>query len=189
MAFLIAVTGLSGAGKTTAIDHLKRVGVGEKVYLGQTVLNEVQARRLPPGTESEQLVRLDFRSQYGPGALAILAKDNVRALLNDGTNVLVDAVFEMEEYQHLRTCTEGLRAVLLAIEASFETRSRRLLGRLNRPHTPEQLKARDKTEVTQLRTGLVMEAADHKIVNEDSLEIFYEDVELFWKVTAGVSLT
>jgi broad-specificity NMP kinase len=40
MAYLIAVTGLSGAGKTTAIDYLQKIGVGVRIYLGQSGRND-----------------------------------------------------------------------------------------------------------------------------------------------------
>jgi dephospho-CoA kinase len=66
MPFLIAVAGWSGVGKTTAVDHLKNVGAGEKIYLGETVLNEIRLRGLLPGPTSEQLVRRDLRAQHAP---------------------------------------------------------------------------------------------------------------------------
>jgi dephospho-CoA kinase len=187
MAFLIAVAGLSGAGKTTAIDHFKSLGLGQKVYLGDTVLNEVRARGLSPGPENERLVRLDFRSQHGPGALAVLAAPTIKALLNGSVNVLVDAIFEIEEYKHLQTCCESSTPVLLAIEASFETRARRLRLRAERPLTPEELKVRDNTEIATLGTGTAIAGAHYKIVNEGAIQDFQNDLERFWTRATGFS--
>jgi dephospho-CoA kinase len=185
MAFLIAVAGLSGAGKTTAVDYLKNLGLGQKVYLGDIVLNEVRARGLAPGAENERMVRLDLRLQQGPGALAILAAATVRALLNQGANVLVDAIFEIEEYKHFQTCCHNSTSVLLAIEASFETRAVRLSSRDRRPLTREELKLRDETEIARLGTGTAIADAGHRIVNEKSIEAFQDELERFWKRAIG----
>jgi dephospho-CoA kinase len=188
MAFLIAVSGLSGAGKTTGIDHLKSLGFGERVYLGDAVLNEARARGLSPGPESERLVRLDFRSRHGAGALAILAGPTVKGLLNEGVNVFVDAIFETEEYQHLETSCGNSTPVLLAIEASFEIRALRLHSRAERPLTREELKVRDEIEMTRLGTTRVMARAGYKIVNEGSIRAFQNDLERFWRSATGSAL-
>jgi dephospho-CoA kinase len=189
MAFLIAVAGLSGAGKTTAVDYLKDLGLGQKVYLGDTVLNEVRARGLPSSPENERLVRLDIRLQHGPGALAVLAGPAVKELLDEGVNVFVDAIFEAEEYQHLETCCGNSTSVLLAIEASFETRALRLRSRAERPLTREELKVRDETEMTRLGTSMIMARAGYKIVNEGSIQAFQNDLKGFWKSAAASAVT
>jgi dephospho-CoA kinase len=85
MAYLIAVTGLSGAGKTTAVNYLQKIGAGQKIYLGQVVLAEVRSRGMPPGPDSERAVRMDFRKQHGPAALAVLAGPQIRECLNQET--------------------------------------------------------------------------------------------------------
>lgn len=104
MVRLIALAGPSGAGKTTAVDYLEEIGFGQKVYLGQAVLDEIGAQGLRPEPESERHVRMTFRERYGPGALSILAGPQVEALLTRGINVLIDAVFE--EYQaEFQVCT------------------------------------------------------------------------------------
>jgi hypothetical protein len=46
MSFLIAVTGFSGAEKTTVINYLGDIGAGEKLYLGQAEDNPCQIELL-----------------------------------------------------------------------------------------------------------------------------------------------
>jgi dephospho-CoA kinase len=82
MALLIAVAGWSGSGKTTAIDHLSKIGAGEKIYIGEAVLDEIHARGMAPGPVSEQLVRLNLREQHGRGALALRAIPSVKEHLD-----------------------------------------------------------------------------------------------------------
>lgn len=86
MGMLIAVAGLAGAGKTTAIDHLESLRAGRQVYVGELVLNEVRARGLEVNPENENLVRLDLRHTRGPEAFAAL-------VLREGTLIYIDDYF------------------------------------------------------------------------------------------------
>ena len=187
MPFLIAVAGLSGAGKTTAVHHFTNLGRGQKVYLGATVLNEVRARGLQITAENERSVRLDIRLQRGPGALAALAAPTIQTFLKEGLNVFVDAIFEIEEYQHLQTCCGDSTSVLLAIEASFEIRAHRSRSRAERPLTQDQLKTRDNAEATRLGTTAVIAGAPYKILNEGSMQAFRENLERFWRDATHVA--
>jgi dephospho-CoA kinase len=190
MTFLIAVTGFSGAGKTTAINYLSDIGVGQKIYLGQVVLDEIITRGLPPGPESERLVRSEFREQYGAGALAILASKTIEAHFARNANVLVDAVFEEAEYLFLQDlCSKCASPHLLAIEADFEIRSERLATRTLRPLTRQQLADRDAFEVKNLGTQLAMTKASSRIANEGTLQSFERELQVFWRAVtqSGVS--
>jgi dephospho-CoA kinase len=120
---LIAVAGLAGAGKTTAIDHLESLGAGKRVYVGGLVLDEVRARGLQVTPENQKLVRLDLRRARGPDAFAVLAAPLVRDILSSGANVLLDAIFCVEEYRYFRQlCADPV--LLLAISASFRCAGR-----------------------------------------------------------------
>jgi dephospho-CoA kinase len=177
MALLIALTGSSGAGKTTAVDYLEKIGVGQKVYLGQSVLDEINAQGLPAGPDSERRIRMEFRQRYGPGALSVLAGPQVEALLARNTNVLIDAVFEEAEHAHFQKMRA--RYCLLAIEANFEIRSRRLLARAVRPCSREELAARDEFERERLGTQAAMARASEKIINESSMDAFEDELVAF----------
>jgi adenylate kinase len=137
MALLIAAAGLSGSGKTTALRYLKKLSAGEIVYFGGIVLEQIRDRGLVPCPETERSVRLDIREQHGPAALAILATRNVEEYLKNGVNVLIDAIFVIEEYRQIQQLRGFSRSVLLAVNASFETRCGRLGSRADRPLTVE----------------------------------------------------
>src|SRR5579862_6652903 len=89
---LVGVTGLAGAGKTTAVKYLASLTNGRMFYLGQTVLDEVRARRLPETRENERKVRIDLRRENGPAALAIPYVDEVAECLGNGIPVFIDAI-------------------------------------------------------------------------------------------------
>lgn len=185
MVFLIGFTGLSGSGKTTAINYLQRLSAGQKIYLGATVLQEVERRGLRPGPESERQVRLELRQQHGRSAFVNLARSDIEGYLSNGTNVLVDAILTREEYQALQTCRGEAECLLIAIEASFDARCERLRLRTSRPMTREELESRDKTEVTNLGIMMTKTMADHTVVNEGSMEAFEQALQSVWrKLTA-----
>jgi dephospho-CoA kinase len=187
MAFLIAVSGLSGSGKTTAVNHLMTAYGGTTIYLGGLVIEEVARRGLPICAENEKIVRLDIRRKHGPGALAVLATPSVQQYLSSNLNVFVDAIFVLDEYRILQKCSGNTEAILLAIDACFETRCRRLGSRAERPLSREQVKDRDEVEIAELKTPVAMAEASYKIANENTMDNFLTDLDSFWEETSKVT--
>jgi dephospho-CoA kinase len=184
---LVGFAGFGGAGKTTAIECLERLGVGRRVYLGEAVLDEISRLGLARTPEAEKDVRIELRKRLGPGAFADLRASHVAELISRGECVLIDAIFKLEEYSALGSCGQR-RSVLVAIETSFETRAQRLTARSNREYSADQLRIRDKIEIEEIGTALVLEAAEFRISNERSLSDFYDDVTALWERIAGKSI-
>jgi dephospho-CoA kinase len=176
---LVGVTGLAGSGKTTAIDELLKLTSGRRLYLGQTVLDEVCRRGLPDTPEHERLVRIELRRTKGPAAFAIPFVDEVVECIANGIPVFVDAIFTQEEFTLLASCVPSASARLLAIDASFAIRSARLASRPNRPFSADELRQRDKAELEGLGTGAVIAAAECKIHNEETKDEFYRRLAEF----------
>lgn len=170
---LVGVTGFAGAGKTTAVNHLANLTGGRPFYLGQTVLDEVRARGLSETRESERQVRIDLRSEKGRAALAIPYVDEVAECLKNGIPALVDAIFNREEFDLLRSRFPSGPARVLAIDATLATRQARLARRSERTFSADELRERENTELKQLATDAVIAAADYTIHNEQTLEEFY----------------
>jgi dephospho-CoA kinase len=163
---LVAVSGLSGAGKTTTIDYLEREGAGRRIYLGDLVHDEVNRRKLAQTLENERLIRLELRQQ-GMDALARLALPTIVRLMREGC-VLLDAICTPEE-RMLYEAELRVPVAVIAISASFEIRAARLEKRQSRPTTREDLERRDRTELEQLRLEEVLASAEHKLTNEATL--------------------
>jgi len=176
---LVGVTGLAGAGKTTAVNHLSTLMGGRIFYLGKDVLNEVRTRGLPETPESERQVRIDLRLDNGPAALAIPHLDEVAECLGNGIPALVDAIFTREEFDLLRSCVPNGPAWVLAISASFEIREARLSSRPQRTFTAKQLRQRDKYELEVLGIDAVIASAAYTIENEQTFEEFYSRLAEF----------
>lgn len=177
---LIAFAGRSSAGKTTAIEFLARRGFGHRVYLGEAILEEIVRQGIDRTAESELAVRLDLRKRFGASALADINSPRVESLLRQGHCVLIDAIFNIEEYTRLLTCGQK-RSVLVAIDASFATRLARQSLRRDRQYTEQELLERDRAESEDLRTPAVLARADFKLVNEETLDAFYSEVGVLWE--------
>jgi dephospho-CoA kinase len=176
---LLGVTGLAGTGKTTAVKHLSEITGGRILYLGQTVLDEVRARKLPETRESELKVRKDLRRENGPTAFVIPHLDEVERCIRNGTAVLVDAIFVSEEFDLLRSRVPNDLSHLLAIDASFDTRLARLKLRAERKFDADELRERDDIELNKLGTSAVIASAHNKISNEKTIEEFYRRLAEF----------
>lgn len=177
---LLAFAGFGGAGKTTAIEHLARQRFGQRVYLGQAVLDEIDRLGLELTPQSEGRVRMELRDRFGPGAFADRGAPEIEALLRSGECPLVDAIFKPEEYARLQSCGQE-RSVLIAIEASFDVRAERLQRRDDRAYTPEELRRRDQMETADLGTSAVIQAANFRVSNEGSLEEFHQTITTLWQ--------
>jgi len=177
---LVGVSGHAGVGKTTAAKHLSMLTGGYYLYLGQTVLDEVQARRLASTPDNERRVRIDLRREGGPAALVKPHVGRVSECLKNGVPVFVDAIFVREEFEVLASCVPtASSARLLAIKASFDMRSKRLKDRLERPFSAVELRERDKTERETLGTDAIIAMAKYTILNEKTIDEFYLELAEF----------
>lgn len=178
MVLLIGVSGFAGAGKSTAVDYLKRRCAWDVVYLGSAVLEEVRKRGLPETRDSEGAVRLELR-RTDLAAIAKLNADAVSRSLKGGVPVIIDAIMCLEEYEFLSSHIAGTCAYLLTIEAPVAERCKRLSVRINRPFTPEDVEARDRTEIETLGIDRVFTSASHTIVNDRSIAEFQASLDAF----------
>jgi dephospho-CoA kinase len=169
---LIALSGLSGAGKSTAIRHLERLGVGASYYAGAIVRDEIERRQLAPTPENEGIVREDLRSRFG---MAVFAERAIPDLLGrcSTQTILLDSVYCLAERDCLQAHFSD-RLVLIAVSASLAVRSARLAARPDRPLSYERVLSRDAFERDKLGIDDVIAAANHRVANEASLEEFKE---------------
>jgi dephospho-CoA kinase len=184
MSYLVAVAGLAGVGKTTAVEFLSGLCSGEVVYLGAGVLESVQRLRLPETPESERTVRLELRKKRGPAAFAELKADRILELLEGGVPVMVDSIFVRAEFDLLTSRAYSFSAHLLAITASLPIRCARLATRNDRPLSRLQVEERDRLEIEVLGIGEVLAAATRTISNNGILSEFHERLTEFLRAAS-----
>ncbi len=162
-AFIVCVTGMPGAGKTTATKALVSSGF-TIVSMGDVVRREAQKRGLGLDKEGQMQMMLTLRAEGGPAAIAKLCVEEIR--LKGLRKVVIDGARSLDEVNTFR----GVGTVkVLGIHASplrrYELLSSR--GRHDDPISFADFEARDQREL-DLGLGKVIALADRIIENESN---------------------
>ncbi len=174
---VLAIVGLPGSGKTEATEYLMKTTGWPKVYFGQTVFDEIEARDLEPTEQIQKEVREDLRKQHGMGAMAILNMPKIKEYF-ESDSVLLESFYSWGEY--LVTKQEfGDRFKVLAIHASPATREHRMRNRPSRPlPSREAFEQRDFAQIEGAQQAGPIARADYMVINEGSKEEFFKKLDL-----------
>lgn len=173
---LVAFAGPSGAGKTTAIEHLERQGLGIRYYAGIILVDEITKRGLDRTPDNERRIRNEMRAEHG---MAVFAEKALPTLLERCATetVFLDAIYCPEE----RECYSeafGNRLAVIAITAEFAVRAARVSERPDRSLPRCKLQARDELEYGKFRLGDVISNATRTIENNGTLDEFKEALNM-----------
>ena len=161
---ILAIVGLPGSGKTTAIEAIRDLGV--VVTMGDIVRNEVKRRNIEPSGSNLGKMAEQLRKNEGPG---IIAKKCVDLIMKQKDNIIfIDGIRSMAEINIFR---KNWRFPIIAIIVDEKKRFRRLFkrSRSDDPKNLEELKERDNRE---LKFGFdeVLEEADYIINNNSTVD-------------------
>lgn len=161
MTLIVAITGMPGAGKSTATDGLVKEG-WKRVVMGDVIRAETQRRGLEPNAKNTGEVMKRLREERGPAAVAELCLESVR---KEGTEkVVVDGIRSMAEVEAFR---KQAKVLLVAIVASPARRYELLRdrGRSDDPLSYEMFAARDRREL-DVGIGESVALADETVSNQ-----------------------
>jgi dephospho-CoA kinase len=161
---VIAICGLPGSGKTTAIEAIQDLGI--IVTMGDVVREEVKSRNLEPSGNNIGKIAKELREKNGPAIIAekcveLIKKKNEKIIFVDG----VRSISEVTVFRKYWTFP------IIAIIVDEEQRFKHLFER-NRSDDPkilEDLKERDKREI-EFGLVKVLEIAEYIIYNNSSIE-------------------
>jgi dephospho-CoA kinase len=158
---LVAVTGMPGAGKSTAAQALVGMGWG-RVVMGDVIREETKRRGLVPNETNTGEVMRDLRRRNGEAAVAELCVKTIRELKTD--KVVVDGIRSLAEVEVFRRSADVL---LLAVHASRKRRFALLKerGRSDDPTMYEAFLKRDEREL-EVGIGRAIALADEVVSNE-----------------------
>lgn len=176
---LVAVAGLSGSGKSTAVRLLQGSLGGDVVYLGEVVLEWCREMGYPETRDSELRARKELQDLHGPAFAIERLASRIQAALSRGSAVFLDAVFRPTELDRLLALAAPHAFHLVAIESSFRTRCARLVARTDRPFSEGEVRSRDGRELNELGTGKILARCTAQVVNEGSLEQFEAELTAF----------
>lgn len=182
---IVAIVGMSGSGKSTAVRHMTEKGV-PKVYFGGMILNEMERRGIEITADNEREFREQIRAEEGNDWVVRQAVIEVRRLIEAGQRrIVLDGVYSWSEYKILKK-EFPKEMVFIAMVPPRRERHRRVADRAERPLTAEEINRRDYSEIENLEKGGPIANADYFICNDGSKEDMWgkvgkvlEDIDFF----------
>ena len=181
---IVAITGMPGAGKSTAAKALESRGF-KRIVMGDVIREETRRRGLEPDDNNTAKVTLELREKYGPGAVAEVCLRLLKTLKEQV--VVIDGIRSPAEVE---VFARAGRVKLIAIHASRERRLKLLTerGRSDAPTSRASFDERDKRELS-IGVGNAVALADESLSNEHATpdELGRRAVELVesWVASAG----
>ncbi len=168
---ILALVGMSGSGKSVAVDFLTKKGY-PKVYFGGMIYKEMEKRgieRTEDG-ESEKRFREEIRRTEGNDWVVRQVISETKDLIAAGQKrIILDGVYSWTEYKTLKHEFPGC-LTFLAIVVDKPLRYHRVANRPGRSFNKAAIIERDRSEIENLEKGGPIAAADYYILNNGSVE-------------------
>ena len=158
---IVAITGMPGAGKSTAAKALVEKG-WKRVIMGDVIREETKRRGLAPDSKNTGEVMRSLRQERGEAAVAELWLEAMRKVGPD--KVVVDGIRSTSE---VKTFRQSAEVILIAVQASQRRRFTLLKerGRSDDPLSYEMFLKREEREL-EVGIGDAIALADEVVSNE-----------------------
>ena len=168
---ILAIVGMSGAGKSVLVDYLTSKGY-PKVYFGGMIYKEMEKRGIPrtEDGESEKKFREEIRAKEGKDWVVNQVIAETKDLINAGQKrIILDGVYSWTEYNILKH--EFPKSLtFIAIVADKHLRYDRVSKRPGRAFDAKAIRERDRSEIENLEKGGPIASADYYILNNGTVE-------------------
>lgn len=173
---IVAFVGLTGSGKSTAVEYLTEKGI-PKVYFGGVILDEVARRGLELTQENEQPIREELREKEGNDFVVRRIITQIHDLVGAGQHrIVADGLYTWTEYKALKHEFPGELTVIATV-TSKHLRKARMSRRPLRPLTSEQVDQRDWAEIENIEKGGPIAIADYYVMNDKDPEHLYTQID------------
>lgn len=167
---ILAIVGMSGSGKSVAVDYLTEKGY-PKVYFGGMIYKEMEKRGIPrtEDGESEKQFRETIRETEGKDWVVRQVIEEAKDLISAGQKrIVLDGVYSWTEYKTLKN--EFPRSLtFIAIVVDKKIRYDRVAKRPGRAFDATAIRERDRSEIENLEKGGPIAAADYYVLNNGSI--------------------
>ena len=163
---ILALVGMSGSGKSVAVDYLTDKGY-PKVYFGGMIYKEMEKRGIPRSEdgETEKKFREEIRETEGKDWVVRQVIAETKDLIAAGQKrIILDGVYSWTEYKTLKH-EFPTNLTFIAIVVDKKLRYERVASRPDRPFNAAAIRERDRSEIENLEKGGPIAAADYYILN------------------------
>lgn len=165
---ILAIVGMSGSGKSVAVDYLTKKGY-PKVYFGGMILKEMEKRGIEINPENEKEFREMIREKEGKDWVVKQVIAETKDLISAGQKrIVLDGVYSWTEYKLLKHEFPGA-VTFIAIVTTKDLRYSRVARRPIRPLNPQEIQNRDSAEIENLEKGGPIAAADYFVLNNGTI--------------------
>ena len=156
---IIAFVGMSGSGKSSAVDFLKQKNIPQ-VYFGGVVLHALEEANMEINEKNEKFMREELRQKYGNDVIVKKIIDQINNLINAGQKrILADGLYSWTEYKILKKAFPK-ELKIIALVPDKTQRHKRVANRGVRPLNLEEVNSRDWSEIENLEKGGPIAMAD-----------------------------
>ena len=179
---ILAIVGMSGSGKSVAVDYLTEKGY-PKVYFGGMIYKEMEKRgieRTEDG-ESEKKFREEIREKEGKDWVVNQVIAETKDLIAAGQKrIILDGVYSLTEYKILKhEFPKTLTFVAIVVDKKL--RYDRVADRPGRAFDAAAIRERDRSEIENLEKGGPIAAADYYILNNGTVSEMQERLNTILK--------
>ena len=173
---IIALVGLAGSGKSSAVEYLTEKGF-PKIYFGGVIYKAMDEAGIEKTWDNQQQFREEIRRCEGKDFVIKRVIKNIHDLINAGQNkIVLDGLYTWSEYKFLKHEFPG-QVVVIAIVTPKYLRYQRMAKRIERPMQPHEVDQRDWSEIENLEKGGPIAIADYFIINDGSLEQLHQKID------------
>lgn len=177
---ILAIVGMSGSGKSVAVDYLAAQGL-PKVYLGGMIYKEMEKRGIAYSPDNEREFREQIRRDEGKDWVVRQAIAEVNDLIAAGQKrIILDGIYSWTEYKVVRHEFPG-EITFVSVVAPRALRYERVAKRPNRPFNAQQIRERDYSEIENMEKGGPIAMADYFILNDSSTEHLEDQLKTILK--------
>ena len=173
---IIALVGLAGSGKSSAVEYLTKKGF-PKIYFGGVIYKAMEEAGIEPTWDNQQKFREEIRQREGKDFVIKRVIKNIHDLINAGQNkIVLDGLYTWSEYKILKHEFPG-QVVVIAIVTPKHLRYQRMVKRPERPMQPREVDQRDWSEIENLEKGGPIALADYFIINDSDLTQLHQKID------------
>ena len=173
---IIALVGLAGSGKSSAVEYLTEKGF-PKIYFGGVIYKAMDEAGIEKTWDNQQKFREEIRRREGKDFVIKRVIKNIHDLINAGqSKIVLDGLYTWSEYKLLKHEFPG-QVVVIAIVTPKYLRYQRMAKRIERPMQPHEVDQRDWSEIENLEKGGPIAIADYFIINDGSLEQLHQKID------------